>query len=201
MTMGLPGGAPQREGSCGQGDRAIFGALAAVDMDWEALTVHLGDLEEEGCMEPEAQALDRGAGDWVVERGGGRPASPHFLHTEDRGEGVGGLRAQERQRGPVALEDVLREEAPTAVAEAHGGWGEAVDVCAVQEGVLQLLCRDAVGGCGGELRQQPDFPDRGCLRPCALAAEVQSRDHVSPSWAHVLSPFVRRVGGVRRKTS
>ena len=99
------------------------------------------------------------------------------------------------------MEDVLREEAHTAGADAHGGWGEAVDVCAVQEGVLQLLCREAVGGGVVALRQQPDCPDRGCLRPFALAAEVQSRDHWSPSWAHVLSPFVRRVGGVRRKTS
>ena len=180
MTMGFPGGTQQRAGSCGQGDVAIFGALAAVDMDVEALTVHSGDLEEEGFMEPEAQARDRGEGDVVVARGGGRQESPHFLHTEDRGEVVGGVRAQERQRGPVALEDVLREEAHTAGADAHGGWGEAVDVCAVQEGVLQLLCRDAVGGCVGALRQQPDFPDRGCLRPFALAAEVQSRDHLSP---------------------
>jgi hypothetical protein len=200
-TMGFPGGAQQREGSGGPGDVAILGALAAVAMAVEALTVHSGDLEEEGGMEPEAQARDRGAGDVVVERGGGRQESPHVLHTEDSGEVGGGVRAQERQRGPVAWEDVLREEAHTAVADAQGGWGEAVDVCAVQEGVLQLLCRDAVGGCVGELRQQPDCPDRGGLRPCALAAEGQSRDHLSPSWAHGISPFGRRVVGGRRKTS
>ena len=114
---------------------------------------------------------------------------------------VGGVRAQERQRGPVALEDVRREEAHTAGAEAHGGWGEAVDVFAVQEGALQRLCRDAVGGFVVELRQEADFPDRGCLRPCALAAEVESRDHLSTQGAHGISPFVRRVVGVRRKTS
>jgi hypothetical protein len=201
MTRGFPEGAQQREGRGGQGDVPIVGALAAVDLDLEALPVKSGDLEAEGCMEPEAQARDRGAGDWVVARGGGRQESPHVLHTEDSGEVGGGLRAQERQRGPVAVEDVLREAAKTAGAEAHGGWGEAVDVFAVPEGVLQLRCRDAVGGGVGARRQQPDVPDRGGLRPFALAAEVQSRDPLSPSWAHVISPCVRRVGGVRRKTS
>ena len=180
MTMGLPGGAQQREGSCGQGDGPIFGALAAVDMPLEALPVNIGDLEEEGCMEPEAQALDRGEGAWVVERGGGRQEAPHVLHPEDSGEVGGGVRAQERQRGPVAWEDVLREEAHTTGAEAQGGWGEAVDVFAVQAGVLQRRFPDAVGGCVGALRQQPDFPDIRCRRPFACAAEVQSRNHGLP---------------------
>jgi len=57
------------------------------------------------------------------------------------------LRTQERQRGPVAFEDVLREEANTTVADTHGGWGEAIDVFAMQAVALQLLFRDAVGGC------------------------------------------------------
>ena len=68
-----------------------------------------------------------------MQGGGGRQEPPDFLHTEDGGEMVGGLRAQERQRGPVALEDVLIEEANTAVADAHGGWREAVDVFAVKD--------------------------------------------------------------------
>ena len=178
VPMGFPVGAQQREGVGGQGDIPIFGALAAVDMDLEPLAINVGDLEEEGCMEPEAQARDRGEVDLVVERGGGRQESTNFLHTEDSGEMVGGLRAQERQRGPVAFENVLIEEANTAVADAHGGGGKAVDVFAVQEVVLQLLFRDAVGGFVVELRQQPDFPDIGFLRPFALAAEVESRDHL-----------------------
>ena len=166
MTMGFPGGAQQREGSCGPGDVPIFGALAAVARDLEALTVNSGDLEEEGFMEPEAQARDRGEGDLVVERGGGRQESPPFLHTEDSGEVVGGLRAQERQRGPVALEDVLREEAHTAGAEAHGGWGEAVDVCAVQEGSAAApVPRCGRGMCG---RTAPTAGLPGQRRPASV---------------------------------
>ena len=111
------------------------------------------------------------------------------------------MRTQARQRGPIALEDVLREAAHPPGAEAPGGRGEAIDVCAVQEGGLRRLCREAVGGGVVARRSQPDGPDRGGVRPCALAAEGESRDHLVPSWAHGLSPCVRRVGGVRRKTS
>jgi hypothetical protein len=141
-------------------------------------------------MEPEAQAIDRGAVDRVV-HGGGRLAEPPDLrHTEDRGETVGGVRTQACEGVPGAFEDVLREAAEAPVAEAHGRWGEAVDGCAVQEGALQLRCREAVGGCVGALREQADFPDRGLVGTLTLAAEVQRRHHLLTQWGHERSPCV-----------
>ena len=91
---------------------------------------------------------------------------------------------------PVALEDVLIEEADATVADAHGRWGEAIDVFAVQEVALQLLFRDAVGGFVVELSQQADFPDIGFLRPFALATELERRNHLLTQWGHEMSPFV-----------
>ncbi len=172
-----------------------------MDMDLEALAINVRDLEEEGFMEPEAQAIDGGEIDLIVEGGGRLQEPPDLLHTEDGGETVGRLRAQERQRVPIALEDVLIEEADAAVADAHGRWGEAVDVFPVQEIALQLLFGDAVGGFVVELGQQADFSDIGFLSPFAFAAEVESRDHLLTQGAHAISPFVRRVAGLRRKTS
>ena len=67
--------------------------------------------------------------------------------------------------------------------------------------MLQLLFRNAVGGFMVELREQADFPDIGFLGPFAFAAEVESRDHVLTQGAHEISPFVRRVVDLRRKTS
>jgi hypothetical protein len=37
-----------------QGDVPVFGALAAVDMDLEALAIDVGDLEGKGFMEPQS---------------------------------------------------------------------------------------------------------------------------------------------------
>jgi hypothetical protein len=153
VSMGFPGGAEQGEGLGGQGDVAVFGALATMDMDLEALAIDVRDLEGEGCMEPESQAIDGGEVRLVVEGGGGREESLDLLHTEDGGEPVGGLHAEQREGVPVALEDVLVEEADAAVAEAHGRGGEAIDVFPVQEIALQLLFGDAVRGFVVELGQ------------------------------------------------
>jgi hypothetical protein len=196
VPMGWPGGAEQRQRCFGEGDGPVFGALPTMAMALKTRAIDVGALEEEGCMEPEAHARDRGAGDPVMPRGGGREEARDLLHAEDGGESGGGVRTQERQRGPVTLEDVRREEAEAAVAEAHGRGGQAVDVFAVQAIALQLLCGEAVRGCVGARGQQADVSDRGCLRPCACAAEVERRAHVLPQEAHEISPFVRRVGDV-----
>ena len=91
---------------------------------------------------------------------------------------------------PIALEDVLIEEADATGADAHGSGSEAIDVFPVQEVALQLLFRDAVGAFVGALRQQADFTDRGLLRPFALATELQRRNHVLTQWGHEISPFL-----------
>jgi hypothetical protein len=172
-----------------------------MDLDLETLASKVGDLQGEGFMEPEPQAGDGGEGDVVVHGGRGRQEPSDLLHTEDSREPVRRVRAQERKSVPVALEDVLGEKAHAAGAETHGGWGEAINVCAMQAGALQLLCGDAVGGWVGELGQQADCSDRGGLRPCACATEVERREHVLTQGAHRISPFVSRVVDVRRKTS
>ena len=57
--------------------------------------------------------------------------TPDFLGTEDGGETVFALSANERQGMPVTLEDVLVEKPDATVANTHGSWGEAIDVFAV----------------------------------------------------------------------
>jgi hypothetical protein len=92
---------------------------------------------------------------------------------------------------PITLEDVLIEEADAAGADAHGRWSQAIDVFAVEEGALQFRCRDAVGGCVVERSQEADFADIRFLGPFALAAEVESRNHVLTQCGHEMAPFVR----------
>jgi len=186
--MGCPEGAEESAGSDGQGDVPVFGPLATRDLALEALAIDVRDLEAEGCMEPEAQAIDGGAVDRVGQRGGRLEEPPDLLHTEDGGETVGGLRTEAGAGVPVAFADVLREEAEATVADTHRRGGEAVDILPGQEGVLEFLCREAVGGCVVELRPQTDFPDRGCLSPFALATELESRNHLLTQWGHELSP-------------
>ena len=56
VPRGFPGGAEQSQGILGQGDVPVFGALAAVERDLEALAIEVRDLQGAGFLEPEAQA-------------------------------------------------------------------------------------------------------------------------------------------------
>ena len=93
VPMGFPVGAQQRKRIGGQRDIPVLGALAAMDMDLEALAVNIGDLQGEGFVEPQAQTIDRGEVDLVMQGGSGRQEPPDLLHTEDGGKTVGSLRA------------------------------------------------------------------------------------------------------------
>ena len=104
-------------------------------------------------MKPKSQAVDGGEVDLVVQRCGGLEETPHFFNTEDGRETVCGLNANEREDVSIALEDVLIEESDATVADAHGSWSEAIDVCAVQEGVLEFRFGDHGGRFAIELSQ------------------------------------------------
>jgi hypothetical protein len=95
-------------------------------------------------VEPQSQAIDGGAGDLIV-WGGGLEETPNFCNTEDGGKAVCGWRSNQGQSVPITLEEVLVEEAEATGAEAHGSWGEAIGVFAVQEGGLEFRFGDHLG--------------------------------------------------------
>ena len=65
-------------------------------------------------------------------------------------------------------QDVLREEADAAVADAHGRRGEAVDVFAVQEVALQLLFRECGRGICGRTARAGGLPGHRILASVRL---------------------------------
>ena len=145
VSRRFPGGSQERQGVVGQGAVAVCGTRAAVAMDLEALASDSGDVQGEGFVPPESHARDGGAGDLVVQGGGRREETSDLLGTAEGWAPVCGVRAHERQGVPVACEDVRGEASEATGAEAQGSWGKAIAVLAVQAGVLQCLCRDAVG--------------------------------------------------------
>jgi hypothetical protein len=159
-------------------------------MDLEALAIDVGDLKGEGFMESESQAVDSGEGDLVVQGCSRLEQTPHCFNTEDGGKAVCGLRPHQRQRVPITLEDVLREKADATVADAHGSWGEAIDVFAVQEVVLEVWFGEQVRRCAIELSQQTYFTDVGLLSPFSLATELKGSNHVLTQRSHERSPFL-----------
>ena len=161
-----------------------------MDMDLETLAIDVRDLEGEGCIEPEAQALDGGEVRLIVHGCRRLRKTSDFFHTEDGGEPVCGLSANEVEELPGTLQNVQGEESEAAGADAHGVWRELIDVFAMEHIVLELGCGDEVWGCAIELCQQAHLADRRLLRAFTLATELQRGDHLLAQWCHQMSPFV-----------
>jgi hypothetical protein len=141
-------------------------------------------------MEPESHAVDGGEVDLGVQGSGRLEQTPNSFNTEDGGKAVCGVRPHQRQSVPITLEDVLIEKAEATVAEAHGRWCKAIDVCAVQAVVLKLLFGEHVGRCARELRQQAYCSDIGLRSSRAFATAWERGNHLLTQWGHERSPFV-----------
>src|SRR5262249_52053107 len=160
-------------------------------MDLETLAIAVGDLQGEGFMEPGPSTRDRSEGDLVVEGGGSLKEASYLFNTEDGREPMFGLRTQERQGVPVVREDVRVEEADTTVTEAHGSWGKAIDVFAMEAIALQFRCGYPIGRFAVELSEEAHLTDIGLLGALALADELKRSHHALTQWGQKLSPFGR----------
>ena len=191
VARGVPGAAPALSGVMRQGDRAVRGARAAVDVEHGARASDSAHVKGQRVVPAQPTAGDGGEGDALVQGGGGMAETAHLFQAEESREAVCRLGAHEVEGLPVAPQDVVGEAAEATGAEAHGRWSEAIDVCAVQAGGLELLCGDHVRRCARALGQQTDLTDRGFLSPLALATALQRGNHVLTQGGHEISPFVR----------
>ena len=190
VARGLPGEAHELQGVMRQGDSAVLGARAAVDVDHVARALDITHLTVQSFVPAQPTAGDGGAGDAIVQGGGGMEETAHLFQAEESRESVCRLGSNEVEGLPVAPKDVVGEEAEATRADAHGRWGEAIDVFSVQAGGLEILFGDDVRRCARELSQQTDLTDRGCLSTFALATELKRGHHVLTQGGHELSPFL-----------
>jgi hypothetical protein len=71
--------------------------------------------------------------------------TPDLLDTEDRGQTVCGLSANQGPDMPVALEDMVGDKPNAPVPDTHGVGGEVLDMFSGQEVLLTFRVRDALG--------------------------------------------------------
>jgi hypothetical protein len=95
MTVGFPVGTEQSQRICGEGHVTVLGAFPAVDMDLEALAINVRHLQVQGFMESEAQTIDGGEVDLIVEGSSRLQEPPDLLHTKDGGETMCALSTKE----------------------------------------------------------------------------------------------------------
>lgn len=131
VAMGFPGEAQECQGLMRERDIAVLRALAAVDVAHGARAIDIAHLQGKRFVQAQPTAVDGGAGDTLVPRGGSIEKTVPFVQAEESREAVCGLGSNEVKGLPVACKDVLGEESESAVADAHGAWRESVDIRAV----------------------------------------------------------------------
>jgi hypothetical protein len=194
MAVGEPIAAEQVEGGLGERDVAIFGALAPVDMDHHAGGVDIGDFEMESFVKSEAAGVYGGEIGIVLEGFDAGQNASDFFHAKDGRKSAFGLGSEDSEDVPVALEDMLVEEAYPAIADAHSIGRPFIRVFPVEEIVLKFLLANEIGGLAVELDEHAQGPGIGLLRAFPFAVELKGLDHsVIPLCLHDTSPFCLRM--------
>jgi len=127
MTVGHPIAAQQVEGGLGKRHVAIpstssgqaLGTLATVDMDHHAAAVDIGDFEMESFVKPQATGVDGGKIGIVLEGFDAGQKASDLFDAQNGWKASFILGSEDSEDVPVALEDVLVEEAYCAIADAH----------------------------------------------------------------------------------
>ena len=101
------------------------------------------------------------------------------------------LGSKDSEDAPVAVEDLLVEEAYPAITDPHGLGGPMTDVFAVKKVVLEFLLGDQIRRFAIELRKHAHRAGVGLLRAFSFTVELQGVDHaLIPIVHHKSSPFV-----------
>jgi hypothetical protein len=190
VAVSGPIAAEQQEGRLGERDVAILGALSTMDMDHHAGGIDIGDFEVEAFVEPQAAGIDGGQIGVILEGMDLGKNTSDFLTAENGRKASFGLGSEDSEDVPVSLEDVFKEEANAAIADAHGIGRPVIDVLSPEEIVLEFLLGDQIGIFAIELSEHSNGAGVGLLSPLPLAVELKSLDRfVIPLCLHDTSPF------------
>jgi hypothetical protein len=194
MAVGEPIAAEQVEGGLGEREVAIFGALAPVDMDHHTGGVDIGDFEMETFVKPQAAGVYGGKIGIVLEGFDAGQNAADFFHAKNGWKSSFGLGSEDSEDVPVALQDVLIEEAYPAIADAHSIGRPVISVFPVEEIVLKLFFGNEIGGLAVELDEHAQGPCISLLGALPFAVELKRLDHsVIPLCLHDTSPFSLRM--------
>jgi hypothetical protein len=178
----------------GEREVAIFGALSAVNMNHHAGGVDIGDFEMESFVKPQAAGVYGGEIGIVLEGFDAGQNASDFFHAKNGWKSSFILGSEDSEDVPVALEDVLIEEAYPAIADPHSIGRPLIRVFPVEEIVLKLLLANEIGGLAVELDEHAQGPCIGLLRAFSFAVELKGLDHsVIPLCLHDTSPFSLRM--------
>ena len=109
VAMGFPVEAQEFQGVMRQGNIAVLGALAAVDVDHVARTIDSAHLQRKRFVQAQPTAIDGGAVDTIVQGGGGIEKTVYFFQAENSWKSVCRCGSYEVEGLPGAPKDMVVE--------------------------------------------------------------------------------------------
>lgn len=100
--MGFPELPQDLQGFAGQRDIAVLGALAVVNMEEHAGTIHMHHPEVDAFLQPQTAGIDGGKAGTIAVQADQIENPAHLFDAEDDRQLLFPLGADELDRGPVA---------------------------------------------------------------------------------------------------
>ena len=110
VAMGFPVEAQELQGVMRQGDIAVLGTFAAVDVDHVARAIDIAHLKGKRLVQAQPTAVDGGEVDAIMQGGGGVEKTVHFFQAENSRESMFRLDSKEVEGLPVMPKDVVVEQ-------------------------------------------------------------------------------------------
>ncbi len=177
MAVGEPIAAEKVESGLGERGVAILGPLAPVDMDHHASGVDIGGFKMESFVKSQAAGVYGGEIGIVLKGFDAGQNVSDFFNAKDGWKSSFILGSEDAESVPVALEDVLEEEAYPAIADPHGIGRPLISVFPPQEIVLKLLLVNEIRRFAVKLDEHAQGPCIGLLCTFPFAVQLESLDH------------------------
>ena len=145
IAVSDPEVAEDGESSVRQGNVAVFGALAVMDVNEHPGAVDIFDAEADALPQVEAEGIDGGQGGAVAEDADVGEKCAHFLLTEDIGKFLFFARDDEIQKGHFLMACVFEEELDGGESLFEEALRILHDVLHMEEVGSELLLAEEMG--------------------------------------------------------
>ena len=176
-------------GGSRQGNEAVLGPLAPMDVDHHPAAVDIGYLQMQGFGKSKSAGIDGFDKHQVAEGADTLENLADFILTENLRQFSFDLGSQIVEQMPIPFEDIGEKESDSTIVDPHGRGRPVAFVSPIKEVALQLFFGDQIGGFDMVIDQHPDGPGIALLGSFALAGQLKGiHGFLIPVFHHCVSP-------------
>ncbi len=171
------------DGELADGDVAVLGTFAAMNVDHLALGVDVADLQVQSFAQTQAQRIDGPEEDSQALGVGGQDDLANLFSCDYFGQRIFVLEFEHRQDVPAAWAGDAIKELDAGERDAECSVGGFLLVAEVEKVAPQFCFRDLVGSFAAVIGQLPDGSQVAVDGPLGFAIELEIFGHLVVDWA------------------